>query len=296
MPRRARRLAGIVLLALAALPAAPALGAGDYVPGQLMARFDGERAGRAFDLPAGVSVRAGVAALRANPNVDYAVPNYIATASGLPNDPGTVPPVGGSKSGWTKLQWNFLPCGSLCAPGTAPVENQSPGGIDAVGAWKNLRKAGRAGGKGVTVAVLDTGVAYRDLGTRFRRSPDFGAKQFVPGYDFVSKDPVALDANGHGTHIASTIAEKTNNHVGLTGLASGAKVMPVRVLNGLGNGHADRIAKGIRFAAKHGADVINMSFNFSCGNQVPAVAQAMRFASNRGVLLVASSGNDEPHS
>jgi serine protease len=67
------------------------------------------------------------------------------------------------------------------------------------------------------------------------------------------------------------------------------------VLNGLGNGHADRIAKGIRFAAKHGADVINMSFNFGCGNAVPAVVQAMRFASSRGVLLVASSGNDEPH-
>ena len=60
----------MILLALAALPAAPALGAGEYVPGQFMARFDGERAGRAFDLPAGVSVRAGVAALRANPHVD----------------------------------------------------------------------------------------------------------------------------------------------------------------------------------------------------------------------------------
>ena len=294
MNRRARRLAGIALLALAALPAAPALAAADYVPGQLIARFDGQPIARTVDLPPGVSVHAGVDALRANSHVDYAVPNYIATASSLPNDPGTVPPASGSKSGWTQLQWNFLPCGSFCAPGTAPLDDQSPGGIDAVGAWRNVRKAGHPGGKGVTVAVLDTGVAFRDQGTRFRRSPDFGAKQFVPGYDFVSKDPVPLDANGHGTHIASTIAEKTNNHVGLTGLAYGVKVMPVRVLNGLGNGHADRIAKGIRFAAKHGADVINMSFNFGCGNAVPAVAQAMRFASNRGVLLVASSGNDEP--
>jgi serine protease len=284
------------MLALAALPAAPALAADDYAPGQLIARFDGQRFGRAVDLPEGVGVRAGVAALRSNPNVAYAAPNYIATASGLPNDPGTVPPAGGSKSGWAKLQWNFLPCGSLCAPGTAPLEQQSPGGIDAIGAWRNLRKAGRAGGKGVTVAVLDTGVAYKDQGTRFRRSPDFGTKQFVPGYDFVGKDAVPLDANGHGTHITSTIAEKTNNHVGLTGLAYGVKVMPVRVLNGLGNGHADRIAKGIRFAAKHGANIINMSFNFSCGNAVPSVAQAMHFASTRGVLLVGSTGNDEPRS
>ena len=266
----------------------------DFAPGELIARFDGQRFGRMIRLPHGVGVRAAIAALRSNPDVAYAVPNYIATASGLPNDPGTVPPAGGARAGWAQLQWNFLPCGSLCAPGTPALEQQSAGGIDAVGAWKNLRKAGRAGGKGVTVAVLDTGVAYRNQGARFRRSPDFGANQFVPGWDFVGKDPLPLDVNGHGTHIASTIAEKTNNHLGVTGLAYGAKLMPIRVLNGLGNGHADRIAKGIRFAAKHGADVINMSFNFGCGNAVPPVAQAMRFASSRGIVLVASTGNDEP--
>ncbi len=306
MKRRAPRLARIALLATAALPAAlagapaasaeirsqPAL-APEFVPGQLIARFDGQRFGRTVRLPHSVGVHAAIAALRSNPEVAYAVPNYVATASGLPNDPGTVPPAGGARSGWTQLQWNFLPCGSLCAPGTPALEQQSAGGIDAVGAWKNLRKAGRAGGKDVTVAVLDTGVAFKDEG-RFRRSPDFGANQFVPGHDFVGKDPLALDVNGHGTHIASTIAEKTNNHLGLTGLAYGAKLMPIRVLNGLGNGHADRIAKGIRFAAKHGADVINMSFNFGCGNAVPPVAQAMRFASIRGAVLVASTGNDEP--
>jgi serine protease len=144
------------------------------------------------------------------------------------------------------------------------------------------------------VAVLDTGIAYRDQGTRFRRSPDFGAKQFVPGYDFVGKDPLPLDVNGHGTHLAGTIGEKTNNHLALTGLAFNAKLMPVRVLNGVGHGKSDQIAKGIRFAARHGARVINMSFNFGCGNPVTPVVQAMRFASNRGVVLVASTGNDEP--
>jgi serine protease len=70
----------------------------------------------------------------------------------------------------------------------------------------------------------------------------------------------------------------------------------VRVLNAVGNGQSDRIAKGIRFAAHNGAKVVNMSFNFGCGNPVPLVAQAMRFASNRGVVLVASTGNDEPRS
>jgi len=301
MDRRAPRLARLILLAVTALPIAlaPASAAGqpsapEFAPGEVVVRAEDQRFGEAIELPDGVGVHEAVAALRSNPQVAYAVPNYIATASGVPNDPGTVPPSGGPSSGWTAMQWNFLPCGSFCAPGTAPLALQSAGGIDALGAWKNLKKAGRPGGRGVTVAVLDTGIAYKDEGSRFRRSPDFGGKQFVPGYDFVGKDSQALDVNGHGTHLAGTIGEKTNNRTALTGLAFNAKLMPVRVLNGVGAGKADKIAKGIRFAARHGAQVINMSFNFGCGNPVPPVAQAMRFASNRGVVLVASTGNDEP--
>jgi serine protease len=299
MYRRARRLAqlAVPVAGLLALLAGPAAAADrDYVPGEVIARFDGQRVGKAIELPEGVGVRAAAAALRSNPNIRYAVPNYIATASGLANDPGTIPPAGGPAGGWANLQWNFLPCGSFCAPGSPPQAHQSPGGINAPGAWKNLRKAGVPGARGLVVAVLDTGIAYRDLGTKFKRSPDFGANQFVPGYDFVGNDPLPLDVNGHGTHLAGTIAEKTNNHIGLTGLAYNAKLMPVRVLNAVGNGQADRIAKGIRFAARNGARVINMSFNFGCGNPVPLVAQAMRFAYNRGVVLVASTGNDEPRS
>ena len=281
---------------LAPPPTPPTAAAPDFAPGELVVRLDDQRFGRAMDLPSGIGVHEAVAALRSNPQVAYAVPNYIATASAVPNDPGTVPPTAGPRSGWTALQWNFLPCGNFCAPGTQPLPLQSAGGINALGAWKNLRKDGRPGAKGVIVAVLDTGIAYIDLGTRFRRSPDFGHSQFVPGYDFVAKDSLPVDINGHGTHVAGTIAEKTANHIALTGLAYDAKLMPVRVLNGLGNGKSDRIAKGIRFAAKHGAQVINMSFNFGCGNPVPPVAQAMRFASSRGAVLVASVGNDEPRS
>ena len=87
-----------------------------------------------------------------------------------------------------------------------------------------------------------------------------------------------LDENGHGTHVAGTIAEKTNNGIGLTGLAFRAKLMPVRVLDEHGRGRADDIAKGIRFAVAHGADVINMSFNFGCGRKVPGVDEALRQA------------------
>ncbi len=277
-------------------PTAPTAAAPDFAPGEVVVRLDDQPFGRAMDLPSRIGVHEAAAALRSNPHVAYAVPNYIATASAVPNDPGTVPPATGPRSGWTAMQWNFLPCGNFCAPGTQPLPLQSAGGINALGAWKNLRKDGHPGAKGVIVAVLDTGIAYIDLGTRFRRSPDFGHSQFVPGYDFVAKDSLPVDVNGHGTHVAGTIAEKTANHIALTGLAYDAKLMPVRVLNGLGNGKSDRIAKGIRFAARHGAQVINMSFNFGCGNPVPPVAQAMRFASSKGAVLVASVGNDEPRS
>ena len=188
---------------------------------------------------------------------------------------------------WVSKQWNFLPWEGT---GT-PVLPTSPGGIDAVGAWENLEAVKRPGALGITVAVLDTGIAYRALGSRFRRSPDFTAGQFVAGYDFVDNTDLPLDRNGHGTHVAGTIAEKTNNGIGLAGLAYRAKLMPVRVLDRLGRGRADDIAAGIKFAADHHADVINMSFNFGCGKKVPSVAQAIHYATHRGVVVVASVGN-----
>ena len=102
--------------------------------------------------------------------------------------------------------------------------------MDAPEAWANLASDGAPGGLGVIVAVLDTGVAYTNRG-RFRRSPDFSRYTFVNGYDFVERNRFPEDRNGHGTFVAGTIAEKTNNHLGLTGLAYGARIMPVRVLD-----------------------------------------------------------------
>jgi serine protease len=205
----------------------------------------------------------------------------------VPNDPGTLTGLPGVPGGWVAKQWNFLPWEGA----STPLRPTSPGGIDVVDAWQNLIDAQRAGARGVTVAVLDTGIAYRADGNRFRRSPDFSAGQFVKGYDFVARKPTPLDRNGHGTHVAGTIAEKTNNGIGLTGIAYRAKLMPVRVLDRLGRGRADDIAAGIRFAADHGADVINMSFNFGCGKRVPGVAQALHYATRRGLVSVASAGN-----
>jgi serine protease len=305
-PRQMKRLRRSLLplmaitgLALAAAPAGAQTGlspAREFAPRQLLVKFEGQRRGRQIALAPGTGVRRVAKALRRNPSVVYAEPNYIASASaaaGEPFDPNDSGFLAGSTDssadtgGWAFKQWNFL-APTLSGSGQLPT---SPGGINAVGAWRNLAEWGRPGASGVVVAVLDSGIAYRSLGARFRRSPDFGPGQFVPGYDFVDRDRLPLDESGHGTHVAGTIAEKTDNGTGVTGLAYRARLMPVRVLDGNGFGNALNIAKGIRFAVDHGAQVINMSFNFDCGKRVPLVDEALREAYERGVVTIASAGN-----
>ena len=275
----------------------------DYAAGELLVRFRGG-AERLVELPEAVSVGEAASALDENPRVAYAEPNYIARAAAIPNDPGS----GGVAGDWQRLQWNFLPCGSQCAAGATPLPFEARGGIDAVGAWDVLAARGAPFGKGARVAVLDTGVAFRNRKPRFRKSPDFSRSQFVAGFDFVAagkqngngarkpkKGPPPLDRDGHGTHVAGTIAELNDNGVALTGLVPGAKVIPVRVLNSQGLGTARDIARGIRYAATQGADVVNMSFEFSlsvnsCG-EIKSVCKAIKFASRRGAVVVSAAGN-----
>jgi serine protease len=286
----------ILVLAASLIPAAGAAGAEDpdhgaYVPGQLLVRFDGGGE-KLVDLPQGVDVGSAQQALDANPAVDYAVPNYIAHASAIPNDPGPA----GFPGGWQRTQWNFLPCGSLCGESPTPLANEARGGLNAPDAWDILRQRGATGGQGARVAVLDTGVAYMTKKPQFRRSPDFVRSQFMPGYDFVDKDREPLDEDGHGTHVAGTIGERDDNGIGLTGLAPRAKLMPVRVLDSEGFGTARDIARGIRFAASHGAQVINMSFEFSLGvnscGKIKGICTAVKYAFKKGALVVAAAGNE----
>ncbi len=222
----------------------------------------------------GETVSETIAELERRGAVLSATPNWEARISGfVPDDPGR----DGTVGGWQSLQWNL-------APGV---------GIDAPQAWENLIRAGQGGGRGVTVAVLDTGVAYRDQG-RFRRSPDLSRFRFARGYDFVERDSVPLDSNGHGTHVASTIAESADNGIGVTGIAYGATIMPVRVLNKYGVGKSAGIAAGIRFAARRGADVINLSFEFDRRIRlvdIPEIVDALEYAHDKGALTVAASGN-----
>lgn len=201
------------------------------------------------------------------------VAGHAASAGYVPNDPGK----SGQPGGWEKVQWNFA----------------GEYGVGAPVAWENLIADGAPGGSGTVVAVLDTGVAYENRG-RYLRSPDFEGSQFVPGYDFVGRTSHPDDQNGHGTFVAGTIAEATNNGIGLTGLAYGAKIMPVRVLDARGEGDASTIAKGVRWAVNHGANVINMSLVFSASvtaAEIPELTSALAYAHAHGVVVVAAAGN-----
>ncbi len=148
----------------------------------------------------------------------------------------------------------------------------------------------------MVVAVLDTGVAYRNW-RRFTKSPDFTGTRFVAPYDFVANNRFPLDREGHGTFVAGEIAEATNNGFGLTGLAYGATIMPVRVLAADGTGDAVTIARGIRYAVDQGAQVINLSLEFGIGidgSRSPRHHQRDPLSPSRhGVVVVAAAGNDE---
>jgi serine protease len=140
-------------------------------------------------------------------------------------------------------------------------------------------------------------VAYRNW-RQFRRSPDFNRTRFVAPYDLVDNNRYPVDRNGHGTFVAGLVAESTNNGIGLTGLAYGASIMPVRVLDASGQGSETTIARGIRYAVNHGAEVINLSLEFSPGEvtsaaEIPNIITAINFAHSRGVAVVAAAGNDQ---
>ena len=152
-----------------------------------------------------------------------------------------------------------------------------------------MRRAYELGcGQGSIVAVIDTGVAHRDAGG-FRRAPDLADTRFVAGWDFVGNDANADDEHGHGTHVAGTIAQSTNNGVGVAGVAPGALIMPIRVLDRNGSGNWGGIAGGIRWAADHGAHVINMSLGGGSPSRV--VERAIKYAHDHGVVVVAAAGN-----
>ena len=159
--------------------------------------------------------------------------------------------------------------------------------INAPQAWARGVK-----GAGATIAIVDTGV---DL-----NHPDLKSK-LVAGTDIVAgkRDCPAgpQDENGHGTHTAGIAAAATDNGIGVAGTAPDAKIMPVRVLDADGSGTSEDIAKGITYAADHGAQVISLSLG-----ELPVLSQidpdnaqiaaAIQHAWDKGSLVVAAAGNE----
>ena len=226
-----------------------------------------------------------------------------------------------------------LPLGATAAPGgngkggdSAPAPTGSYADdscATAPATWASDRCAGRqwgivnvrapqawpkTTGTGVTVAVVDTGVDFAH--------PDLAANLVaVPGSDMLrntayvcpfqkagrkarSSSALAQDDNGHGTHVAGTIAAVTNNGVGVAGVAPGARVLPVKVLDAAGEGSETDVARGICFAADKGAQVINLSLGFDVvgtivvtglGSEIDA---AIDYAVGKGAAVIAAAGND----
>jgi serine protease len=189
--------------------------------------------------------------LKADPRVDWAERTYVAHAYFTPNDPKF------------SEQWHMSKVG-------------------AESAWEY------ACGTGVTVAVVDTGIACYDK-AGFMKGTDLNGTSCVAGYNFVDKNEVAADDQGHGTHVAGTIAQTTNNGIGVAGLANCAKLMPVKVLSKQGWGTMADVAEGIRWAADHGAQVINLSLGSS--SKAKVVEDAVVYAYKKGVVVVAAAGN-----
>ncbi|NEP14570.1 MAG: peptidase S8 [Symploca sp. SIO2C1] len=202
---------------------------------------------------------------------EFIEPNYI---YGLPE------PINDNLSAISSEQNNSRVNPSLRGPNDPYYNKQwNLHNINIESAWDETK------GSGITVAVIDTGITA---------VPDLRDTKLVEGYDFVNDKVDASDDQGHGTHVAGTIAQSTNNGYGVAGVAYEASLMPLKVLGASGGGTVADIAEAIHFAADNGADVINMSLGGAGESQV--MAEAIDYAYNKGVVIVAAAGNANSNS
>ena len=237
----------------------------------------------------GEDAEAAAARLGRQSNVEYAQAAYREYPQLVPNDPY-----------YKSDQWNL------------PL-------IDMERAWDIQPQAGSA----ITVAVVDTGVAYTDVTVQFHAYawndgqgndyPDLGtltvpfvaatelasSGRFVAPHDFIWGDNLPVDLDGHGTHVSGTIGQLTNDGVGTAGVAFNVKLMPVKVIStdwddifqSPNAGTDDIVAQGIRYAADNGAKVLNLSIGRS-GPAAPVVEDAIKYAVSKGAFLAIAAGND----
>ncbi|NLC19835.1 MAG: S8 family serine peptidase, partial [Clostridiales bacterium] len=200
------------------------------------------------------------------PNVEYAEPNYKLYSQDTwePNDPY-----------YEEEQWGMHE-------------------IEIVDAWEDADELlNDEEAKPVTVAVIDTGVdsTHEDLSGRV-----------LSGYNAISDDldtddvAYSMDdsSNGHGTHIAGIIAANTNNQIGIAGVAGEfpVSILPIKVLDSAGVGSMYNVAQGIKWAADNGAKIINLSLGARLPDYPRTLAEAVRYAQEKGILVVAAAGND----
>ncbi len=195
---------------------------------------------------------ATIASLSRDRRVEHAEPMALYRASFVPNDPL-----------YASKQWHLQRVGAETA-------------------WHYTC------GRGITVAVIDTGIACFDRGP-FSRGTDLAGTRCEGGWNFVDDSSEAYDDHGHGTHVAGTIAQTTNNAVGTAGLAYCATLMPVKVLTKQGFGTVANVAEGIRYAADEGAQVINLSLGGPMKSGI--LEDAVKHALAKGVVIVAAAGN-----
>ncbi len=234
-------------------------------------------------LPVGADLNAAIETLRASGVVDLVGYDYIASAFDGPNDPGY------------DAQWHL---------------HNTTGGMWAEAAWELAPSAGA----GVTVAVIDTGVAFETHDSsvllsgvllfpqHFGPAPDLAGVTIVAPWNFINNNAHANDDNGHGTHVAGTVLQATNNGQGVAGVAHGANLMPLKILDYSGNGTAADLIEAIYYAVDNGADVINMSLGFGgtgdpdaygevC-SEIPGLGGALDYAFGNNVTVVAAAGNE----
>jgi thermitase len=210
-------------------------------------------------------------ALRRNPDVEYAEPNYIVHIVVTPNDE------------LFPLQYALSnPGGALPIPGSPQGEENAD--IQATAAWEETK-----GDENIIIAVLDTGVDMLHPDFVDPENPELN-KIYSSGYDFVNGDSDATDDNSHGTHVAGIAGALTDNEEGIAGVAWNCKILPVKVLDNLGFGDVFDVAEGIIWAADNGADVMNLSL----GTPIESLflENAVQYAHEMDIVIVAATGND----